>query len=286
MGRVTDSISAVNSAVRTLLATVVVGGVGAGGWYAYSFLHANESEAKRAAEALAAARSDLDRATAELERKEVLLQRKDAEITTLNDQVQKQQIEIHRLDTSLRLLKVNHRVARMTVLDQVADASTGQTSSLVQFEELDDQGKVVGEPRQFRIQGDLVYIDSWVVKFEDQYVEKAAIDRATSLVLFRRIFGEFQEPKDGFALDADGARPEIYGRGGKMSDLERQIWSDFWTVANDESRQSQLGIRAAHGDAPSIRVKKGRVYRVELRASDGLTIKPEGEVAPATPPAA
>ena len=174
----------------------------------------------------------------------------------------------------------------MTVLDQTTDAETNRTVSLIEFQELNEDGQLVGEPRQFRIQGDVVYVDSWVVKFDDKYVEKAEIDRSTSLVLFRRIFGEFQEPTDGFALDQAGARPEVYSRGGKMSELEKQIWGDFWTVANDEQRQSQLGIRAAHGDAPSIRVRKGRVYRIELRASDGLSIRPEGQVEPPKPPTA
>ena len=90
---------------------VVVGGVGAGSWFAYSFLNANEAEAKRTAEALAAARGDLERTQSELQQKNVMLQRKDAEITTLNHRVEEQRQEIERLDTSLRLMKVNHRVA-------------------------------------------------------------------------------------------------------------------------------------------------------------------------------
>jgi hypothetical protein len=286
MGRITESVATINSAIRTLLALVVVGGLGAGGWYAYSMLHANEAEAQRASEALAAAKSELDRVSTELEHKNAVIQRKDSEISELGQRVKEQQVQIDKLDTSLRLLKVNHRVARLTVLDQKSDPATGKVVSVIQFQELNEQNQPVGEPRQFSVQGDMVYVDSWVVKFEDKYIEKAEIDRASSLVLFRRIFGEYQEPKDGFALDTSGSRPEVYSRGGKMSDLEKKIWEDFWTVASDEARQTELGIRAAHGDAPSIRVKKGKVYRVELRASDGLTIRPEGDVEPPKPPTA
>ena len=265
MPSVTETVSVMNSAIRTLMTLGIVGALGAGGWYGYQQFTARDQEAKRVAEALADAQGKLERAN-----------------VLINEQKQ----EIERLDTSLRLLKVNHRIAQLTVLDQTTDADSGEIVSLVQFQELDDQGKTVGEPQQFSIRGDLVYIDSWVVKFDDKYVEQADIDRSTSLVLFRRIFGEFQEPNDGFSLDEAGSRPTVYARGSKMSDFEKRIWDDFWAVANDEKKQEQLGVRAAHGDAPSIKVQKGKAYRVELRASDGLSITPEGNAPVPQKPAA
>jgi hypothetical protein len=300
MARLTESISAINSAVRTLLAVVVVGAVGAGGWYGYSQYNANEIEAQRSAEALAAAQdelkqaqsrlqqanTDLQRANTEILKKEAVIQEKEEEIGELNETVEEQKHEIERLDTAMRLLKIDHRVARLAVLDQIQDPETKEVTTVVQFQELNGEGEPVEDPKLFRIKGDMVYIDSWIVKFDDKYVEQADIDRATSLVLFRRLFGEFQEPQDGFALDQVGARPRVYGRGGKISEFEKRIWDDFWTVANDDGMQDDLGIRAAHGDAPSIKVRKGKVYRVELRASDGLSITPAGDLPLEQKPAA
>ena len=95
--------------------------------------------------------------------------------------------------------------------------------------------------RQFRINGDVVYIDNWVVKFDDKYVERAEIDRSTSLVLFRRIFGENQTPNEGFAIDAVGSRPQAYGTDNQMSEFEKQIWEEFWTIANDEAKAQGTG---------------------------------------------
>ena len=60
-----------------------------------------------------------------------------------------------------------------------------------------------------------------------------------------------------------------------MSDFEKQIWDDFWTIANDKARAEALGIRAIHGGADYIKVAKGKSYLVVLRASDGLSIVPE-----------
>ena len=78
----------------------------------------------------------------------------------------------------------------------------------------------------------------------------------------------------------------MYGRGGEMSEFEKKIWGDFWEVANSETKQNELGIRAVHGEAPSIKVKKGKAYRVDLRASGGLSITNAGDVATPTPPPA
>ena len=66
-----------------------------------------------------------------------------------------------------------------------------------------------------------------------------------------------------------------YSRGGVPSEFEKQIWSDFWNIANDEAKAKELGIRAAHGEAVSIKAEKGKTYKVLLRASDGLSIAPD-----------
>jgi hypothetical protein len=121
-----------------------------------------------------------------------------------------------------------------------------------------------------------VYVDYWVVKFEDKYVEQADMERGMSICLFHRIFGEFQNPNDGFYLDEPGTRPSSYARGGVSSELEKKIWSDFWNIANDPQKAAELGIRTVHGDAVYIRVAQGMTYRVTVRASGG----PEFEVEP------
>ncbi len=161
------------------------------------------------------------------------------------------------------------------MLEQDTDPETKQLYTVGQFVEVNDKGERLGEPRQFRINGDVVYVDNWVVKFDDKYVEQAEIDRATSLVLFRRIFGEAQTPNDGIPLDAVGSRPQAYGNGNEMSAFEKQIWDDFWTIANDAAQAKEMGIRAAHGEAPSMKLQKGKSYKIQLRASDGLSITPD-----------
>ena len=125
------------------------------------------------------------------------------------------------------------------------------------------------------IKGELVYIDSWIVKFDDKYVEQSDLHRSTSLVLFKRIFGDKQRPVDGFALDQEGVAPRVYRRDDQSNELETKIFEDFWSVANDNEKQRALGIRAAHGTADYIKVEPEKSYRVEIRASGDVTIVPD-----------
>ena len=279
MPGIIESLSTLNSIVRTALALVAVGILGTAGYYGYRIFNANDLALKEKDEQLANVRGELAEA-------ELTVKRQDEQISVMAVEIKEKDATIEKLDTSLRLLKVNHRVAWLTVLDQGVDESTDEMYTIVQFVEVNDKGEAIDKPKQFRIEGDVVYIDNWVVKFDDKYVEQADIDRSTSLVLFRRIFSESQSPNDGFQLDTIGARPRAYGNGNHMSDFERKIWSEFWTIANDETKASAMGIRAAHGEAPSMKLQKGKSYRVQLRASDGLSIIPDSGPPPVAKPAA
>jgi hypothetical protein len=270
-----EHVRTVNSFLRTLLAAAVVGGVGTAGWYGYTSYNAKEREAQQRVKDLEEARQALTDTKGQLVRAEADIAQMTAELVQKNAEIAKLLEDLEKTRTALRLLKVDHRIARLTAVDQTDDPTTGETSTLIEFVELNDEGQPLDTPRQFRIRGDVVFLDSWIVKFDDKYIEEAELERGTSLVLFQRIFGEKQEPSKGYPLDEVGSAPRAYARGSKMSDFEKQIWDDFWTIANDQPRAERLGIRAAHGQAVSMKVQEGKSYRVELRASDGLSIVPE-----------
>jgi hypothetical protein len=267
MARMMEHVATLNSVVRTILAVVLVGALGYGGWIAYATY--NEADLH-----LAKQTKELEEARKELVLREQAIKEKDAAIADLNRAVQERDKKIEHLNTAMRLLKMDHRLARLTVLDQKTAPDPRETVTKVSFVEVNDEGYPIDAERVFELKGDMVYIDHWVVKFEDKYVEQADLDRSTSICLFRRIFGEFQEPSQGYVIDEVGTRPTAYGRGSKMSEFERNIWNDFWTIANDPEKAKSLGIRAAHGEAVSIKVEPAKRYQVQLRASDGLSITP------------
>ena len=114
-----------------------------------------------------------------------------------------------------------------------------------------------------------------MVKFDDAYVEQGDALRGTSVCLFRRLFGEEQNPSEGELLDPAGLQPLAYTDDEGPHPVHQKIWDRFWDFANDPTLGEGLGVRAAQGEAPFIEAREGQSYLVELRASGGLTIQPE-----------
>ena len=157
----------------------------------------------------------------------------------------------------------------MKAAEEAAKASTDDGDM-----EIDEDGLPLTEPREFRLRGTLMFIDSWVVKFDDKYIEQADALRSASLCVFKSIYGDLDERSGGKPLDTND--PEIetaYGTLDPQNEFEQQIWDDFWALANDPRRQQELGIRGNHGTVSYIQVMPGREYQVDLRASDGITLK-------------
>jgi hypothetical protein len=270
-----EGLRAINSLLRTLIAIAVLGGCGAAGYFGYTTYHAKDIAARQQEKELQDRKQQLNEVSRQLQGAKLELVNKNREIEAKDAEINRLNASVKKLELALRYLKIDHRVARFMAVDQTKDDTTGEVSSLIEFVELNDEGHPIDTPRQFRIGGDTVYIDGWVVKFEDKYVEQADLERGTSLLLFKRIFGSGQKPDDGYPLDDVGFAPRAYARDGKMSEFEFRIWDDFWNIANDSERARQLGIRAAHGGAPFMKVEKGKSYRILLRASGDPTIVPE-----------
>ncbi|MDA7924510.1 hypothetical protein N9B60_03845, partial [Mariniblastus sp.] len=57
-------------------------------------------------------------------------------------------------------------------------------------------------------------------------------------------------------------------------DFEKQIWADFWKVCNDPQLQDELGIRTSQGQTSYVKPIEGKTYRVNIRASGGMSLKP------------
>ncbi len=204
------------------------------------------------------------------------LERLTEELETLKADYERQTIQLQRVETALKLMKVDRRIANIKILEIGEHEDSGEPFMNVEFTELGRDGEPVCEPRRFMLRGDEIYVNSQVVKFEDKYVESAEELRGASLCVFRSIYGDIDGPNGGHALDRTGiAEGSAYGSGESMSDFEKGIWSDFWEVANDPDRRDAMGIRAIHGEAPYTRVKAGMTYRLELRSSGGVSLVAE-----------
>lgn len=272
MSKTGSAFGVFNTTVRTVLMAVVVGGLGFGGFQAWQAYDAPRRELAKKDRELESFRTGLEDAQKDIAARE-------AQIVTLMEKVAEREARIDalmqdldRAQTSIRLMKLRRRLARIEVLDQTSDEA-GVVDTKIRFTEVGDSGQTIGEPAELTIDGDRVYVEYLVVKFEDKYVEEADLERGTAICLLERIFGEKQEPGEGFVIDHVGSRPNAYERGSVTSEFEQKIWNDFWTIANDRDKAAELGIRATHAQAPSIRMKPDAVYELDLRATGEFTLE-------------
>jgi hypothetical protein len=260
MSDMISNVKTINSAVRTIMLVGLTGVVGYGGWFGYDNYVRPGFEAKQAKLDLEALQTEFAAQEAEIQKVSKL----NGELQTTNE----------RLETSMKLLKVDRRIANVKVLEKgVGD--DGEPYMEVRFTEVDEYGEVIGASRDFTLQGDKFYVDGWVATFDDKYVEDADELRAASIFAFKSIFGDAERPRDGQRLDTqtvENGPPGIY-KSAKQNAFEQKIWGDFWRVCNDSKLQEKLGIRAAYGQATHIVAEEGRTYHLDIRASGSMEMK-------------
>lgn len=270
-----DTVGRFNYGFRTAVYMGIVLLLGWGAWSVNSVFNQHERDMEAAQETISGLHADVAKRDEHIAEQDKHIAEQQAHIAELDRQIVELKAEIQRLQNALRLLKVDHRLARLTVLDQAAAPDRpGGVQTKVEFQELDDQDQPLGSPREFTLDGKVAYVDALVIKFDDSYVEQGDVLRGTSLCLFRRIFGEYQQPSEGFPLDTAGQRPLPYAVGDDPG-FESRMWARFWEYAHDPDAVAAAGVRALHGEAPYMELREGRSYRVELRASGGLAIKAE-----------
>ncbi len=248
------TIDSASGLIRAVVSLGVMGIVGAAGWLGYDKFYANEQS---------------------LREKDAQIAASQAQIDTLTLDVAAKQKEIERLDTALRLMKVDHRAALIEVLDQRQDPNTGRLLTRFTFVETDDDGNPLETPREFTIEGNVVHVDAYVVSFKDEYVEKGDPLRGTALRLLRRLYGDYQSPSEGASLDPVGKRPAAYGRSNEPSELEKEIWQDFWEYANNPKKAEDAGVRTAQGKGSYTQLRPQMRYRLMFRNTGDFTIHPE-----------
>lgn len=206
------------------------------------------------------------------------IQEKQVQIEQLSEDLETSEAKRRELEISNHLLKVDHRVARIEVVEQGPHPDNPeQQVTTIRFQEVNEYGEPAGEGQLITVNGTKVYLETLVIKFEDEFVEGGDFLRGSSVCLFKRVFGEDQTPASGEPIDTQGVHPHPYATAGDGEDdlFYAELWQNFWEYANDPEMAQDKGVRAFQGEAPFVQTKPGKVYRVELRASGGLTITPE-----------
>ncbi|MDE0915397.1 MAG: hypothetical protein OSB57_09475 [Planctomycetota bacterium] len=259
----------VSTLIRTILLASIVALIG---WWTVMLRNQvleHEREVEQRDEEIASLTGDI------AEKAELLSKQTEA-MAVLESDLAASQLRVDELELSMWLVKVDHRLARITVLDQgPSPDEPGRFTTRVRFQEMDEAGDPAGPARDITIDGKVLYVEGLVIKFSDEYVEGGDALRGSSVALFKRVFSENQAPNEGVQLDQPRTHP-LPHRGDQLPDpFYDDLWSRFWDYANDPELAASKGVRAIHGEAPSIELREGKTYRIELRSSGGLSIKVE-----------
>lgn len=204
------------------------------------------------------------------------------EIRRLNAQVEKLEQEKADLLAFARRLSASRRVAQVEVLGQYVD-TRGDVVNLLSWQEVDRDG-LVGAPLQLMAVGNLVYFEGAVIKFDYEMVGQGDTQRGTSLVLFRRVFGDRQVPAHSTELDRQPplvgtARPSSTspsnGAPAPVQDaaFADRLWAHFWSLIEDAELARKYDVRVAQIEAPAVPLRSGEVWEVTLDAAGGLNLR-------------
>jgi hypothetical protein len=177
---------------------------------------------------------------------------------------------IQRLTDADRVAEVH--VVEQRLLESNSDASRPRVQTTLEFIELDREQHPLPS-RRFVIDDEVIYFDALVVKFSHENVAAGDALRGKSLALFRRVYGEGQQPSEGQPIDPQGDVPNIFRVHAEPSEFEQQLWTRFWDYARDPELAAAEGVRIAQGEAVYVPMREGDVWALTLQHNGGLNIK-------------
>ena len=196
----------------------------------------------------------------------LMLHRRDTTAAQLNDAKQKNE----QLRQVVQRLQAERRVADVIVTDQTTEGGVQKTTLL--FVEYARDGSTL-PARRFTIDGDVAHVDAMVVKFDRGFVRDDDPLRGHSIALFTRLYGESQPPEKGFRIDEPNQIPDVYkGADPYVTEFERELWSNFWKLADDEAYRQTKGVRVAQGEGVWVPFRPDKLYTLTLESDGGLNI--------------
>jgi hypothetical protein len=182
------------------------------------------------------------------------------------------------LEQAVSRLTGEDRVAEVYVVDQIraGQVVNGQAAprdlTTIEFIEMDRQQHPLPSKR-FVIYDEVIFFDALVLKFDQRYVAMGDALRGKSLALFRRIYGEHQNPIEGFPIDAGGDVPNVFRVNPEPSPFEQKLWTQFWDLARNPDLAARNGVRVAQGEAVYAPMERGQVWTLTLQNDGGLNLK-------------
>lgn len=177
--------------------------------------------------------------------------------------------ENKQLKEAITNLTAEEQIGYARVLSQRTD-ETGRLLTTIRFVETarDDKTRRVLQ-KEYTIEGDIIHFDALIVTFGDKMV----IDgKSRALYLWRRVYGEYMAPQEGFPIEEPGVEPRRYaGLLEMLPPSQRQMfWSHIWDLANDPEYLRQHDIKAIYGNVIYHRLREGLIYVFKISPTGHL----------------
>lgn len=172
------------------------------------------------------------------------------------------------LQTAIANIGAERQIGYAKIISQTE--VDGKTITKLKFVETDkdDMLKRVLE-KEYEIEGDVIYFDALIVKFDKQLVMDG---KERALYLWRRVYSDKMRPEDGFAIEAQGDEPKRYAEiCSKLKIRDKELfWKEIWELADDEQSLAEYGISAIYGNVVYRKVRPGLIYVFKISATGNL----------------
>jgi hypothetical protein len=173
------------------------------------------------------------------------------------------------LRTAIGNLTQEDQIGYAKVLKQ--EKENGKLFTTLLFVETDrgDKSKVVLK-KKYKIEGDIIHFDALVIKFSPDLVMSG---REKALYLWRRVYGEYMAPSQGYPIEEQGIEPKRYdGLLDRLSVKDRDMfWDEIWKLANDPERLKDAGVKAIDGKVVYKQLQPGFIYVMKVGSGGDLS---------------
>ncbi len=179
-----------------------------------------------------------------------------------------------------QLRNIIHRLTGRTrraelLVDGQVVSGTGkvlQTTLLWREFTIGADGKQVPLPmKKIVIPGHTPFVDGFVLKFQDKYVESGDLLRGKSLAFFRCIYANRQAPIQGTSLyGPEGVPLVLSDKIGHPNGLERRLWAHISMLMQHPRECPKFGLQLVQQQAVSLPVRAGKLYEIYLQNDGGL----------------
>ena len=168
-------------------------------------------------------------------------------------------------------LEADSRAAEVLVTGVNLNEHDQKTYTTIKFLEYDSQGKPL-EPKYFTFSGNIIQFQSFVIRFDDTYVQNADKLKGKSAYLFWKVFVLDGKNTQEYEITKINDIPRGYKLEGETDPFEARLWRNFWSYALDPHQAKRSGIKNAQIEAPGTMFVPGLLYTIKIEHDGGLRI--------------